>query len=38
MAIGIDRIHDYEQELIKYLFEQLATIPNPHDLWTHAKS
>ena len=28
MAIGIDRIHDYEQELIKYLFEQLATIPN----------
>jgi cysteine desulfurase / selenocysteine lyase len=27
-AIGIDRIHDYEVELTKYLFEQLATIPN----------
>jgi cysteine desulfurase / selenocysteine lyase len=27
-AIGIDRIHDYEVSLTKYLFEQLATIPN----------
>ncbi len=27
-AIGIDRIHDYEVELTKYLFEQLATVPN----------
>lgn len=27
-AIGLDRIHDYEMELTKYLFEQLATVPN----------
>lgn len=27
MAIGMDRIHAYEGELTRYLFEQLATIP-----------
>ncbi|MEB3295541.1 MAG: SufS family cysteine desulfurase [Synechococcales bacterium] len=27
-AIGMDRIHDYEQELTAYLYQQLATVPN----------
>ncbi len=27
-AIGMDKIHAYEQEMTKYLFEQLATVPN----------
>ncbi len=28
MAIGMDRINDYEHEMTQYLFEQLATVPN----------
>ena len=27
-AIGMDRINAYEHEMTKYLFEQLATVPN----------
>ncbi|OUC14785.1 MAG: cysteine desulfurase [Alkalinema sp. CACIAM 70d] len=27
-AIGMDKIHAYEEELTAYLFQQLATIPN----------
>ncbi|HEY9770755.1 MAG TPA: SufS family cysteine desulfurase [Coleofasciculaceae cyanobacterium] len=27
-SIGMDKIHDYEEELTAYLFEQLETIPN----------
>jgi cysteine desulfurase / selenocysteine lyase len=27
-AIGMDRINEYEHEMTKYLFEQLATVPN----------
>lgn len=29
-AIGLDKIHTYEQELTAYLFQQLAMIPTLH--------
>jgi cysteine desulfurase / selenocysteine lyase len=27
-AIGMDRINDYEHEMTRYLYEQIATVPN----------